>query len=121
MKKFIGGPLPVPLTPAVLSPPLLFVSGQVPTEADGSIPAGIEAQTDLVLRKIKGLVEEAGYTMADIVKTTVFMRDMSQFEAMNSVYRKYFTSNFPARSAVRAEVAIAADVEIEAIAMKPST
>src|SRR3954454_5070099 len=83
MKKFIGGPLPVPLTPAVLSPPLLFVSGQVPTEIDGSIPAGIEAQTDLVLRKIKGLVEEAGYTMADIVKTTVFMRDISQFESMN--------------------------------------
>ena len=118
MKKFFGGSLPVPLTPAVQCGPWLFVSGQVPTEADGSIPIGIEAQTDLVLRKIKALVEEAGFTLADVVKTTVFMRDMSQFDDMNGVYRKYFTSNFPARSAVRAEVAIAADIEIEAVAMK---
>lgn len=118
MKKFIGNPLPVPLTPAILSPPFLFVSGQVPTETDGSIPAGMEAQTDLVLRKIKALVEEAGFAMSDVVKTTVFMRDMSDFDAMNIVYRRYFPRNSPARSAVRAEVAIAADIEIEAIAMK---
>lgn len=118
MKKYFGGPMPVPLTPAIQVGPWLFLSGQVPTEADGSIPAGIEAQTHLVMQKIKALVEEAGFSLSDIVKTTVFMRDMSQFDDMNKAYSTYFPTDPPARSTVRAEVAIAADIEIESIAVK---
>jgi len=118
MKRFIGEPLPVPLTPAVQCGPMLFLSGQVPTRSDGSIPDGIAAQTELVLEKLRGLAKEAGYDLSDFVKTTVFLRNMKDFDAMNEVYRKFFPENPPARSCVRAEVAIAADVEIEAIAMK---
>jgi len=118
MKRFIGDRLTVPLTPAVQSADFLFLSGQVPTRPDGSIPDGIRAQTQLVLEKLAALAKEAGFELRDVVKTTVFMRDMKDFDAMNAVYRTFFPENPPARSCVRAEVAIAADVEIEAIAMK---
>jgi reactive intermediate/imine deaminase len=118
MKRFIGVPPAVPLTPAVQCGPLLFLSGQVPTETDGSIPSGIAAQTSLVLSKLRMLSEEAGFTLSDIVKTTVFLRDMSDFDGMNEVYRTFFPTNPPARSCVRAAVAIEAGIEIEAIAMK---
>lgn len=118
MKQFIGDPLPVPLTQAVQVGNMLFLSGQVPTHPDGSIPDGIAAQTELVLQKLGKVAELAGFTHADFVKTTVFLRNMSDFDGMNEVYRKFFPSNFPARSCVRAEVAIAADIEIEAIAVK---
>ena len=117
-KSFIGDPLPIPITQAIQVGPMLFMSGQVPTRPDGSIPEGIAAQTELVLQKLGAVAAQAGYTHADFVKTTVFLRDNSDFEAMNEVYRKFFPNNFPARSCVRAEVAIAADIEIEAIAVK---
>ncbi|WP_046867148.1 RidA family protein [Microvirga massiliensis] len=118
MKRFIGDPLPVPLTPAVQVGNMLFLSGQVPTRPDGSIPEGIGPQTQLVLEKLSALAEEAGFSLGDVVKTTVFLRDMKDFSGMNEVYGKFFPSNPPARSCVRAEVAIDADVEIEAIAIK---
>lgn len=120
MKKFIGEVQGVPLTPAVQCSPWLFLSGQVSTNEDGSIPEGIEAQTDLVLRQLQALARSASYELSDFVKTTIFIRDISQFQAMNAVYAKYFPEKPPARSTVQAEVAIAADVEIEAIAMKTS-
>jgi 2-iminobutanoate/2-iminopropanoate deaminase len=118
MKRIIGTNPDVPISPAVQCGPLLFLSGQVPTEADGSIPSGIKAQTDLVLRKLEAVAKEAGYGLKDFVKCTVFLRNLEDFADMNSVYRKYFPVDPPARSCVRAEVAIAADIEIEAIAMK---
>ncbi len=118
MKRFIGHNPDVPITPAVQCGQMLFLSGQVPVAEDGSIPVGIGPQTDLVLRKLRAVAQEAGYDLGDFVKTTVFLRNMADFEGMNAVYRTYFTLNPPARSCVRAEVAIAADVEIEAVAMK---
>jgi 2-iminobutanoate/2-iminopropanoate deaminase len=118
MKRIIGEKLPVPLSPAVQCGPFLFLSGQVPTRPDGSIPEGVEAQTDLVLAKLKALAEEAGFALSDIVKTTVFLKDLSNFNRMNSAYGKYFPTDPPARSCVKAEVALPVEVEIEAIAMK---
>jgi 2-iminobutanoate/2-iminopropanoate deaminase len=118
VKHFIGGTLPVPVTPAIRCGNLLFISGQVPTGPDGSIPEGIAAQADLVLRKIRGLAEEAGFTLQDVVKTTVFLRDMADFDEMNKIYRDFFPQSPPARSCVKAAVAIDARIEIEAIAMK---
>ena len=118
MKRFIGDKLPVPLTPAVQSGPFLFLSGQVPTLPDGTIPPGIAAQTELVLRKLEALAKDAGFTLQDFVKTTVFLRNLGDFDEMNKAYRQFFPSNPPARSCVKAEVALPVDVEIEAIAMK---
>jgi 2-iminobutanoate/2-iminopropanoate deaminase len=120
MKEFIGTPPAAPLTPAVRCGQFLFLSGQVPTEQDGSIPAGIAAQTQLVLTKLKELLIQAGFGLGDVVKTTVFLRDMADFDGMNDVYRTFFSVNPPARSCVKASVAIDAKIEIEAIAMKAS-
>jgi 2-iminobutanoate/2-iminopropanoate deaminase len=117
-KKFIGEPQAVPLTPAVQCGQMLFLSGQVPVREDGSIPEGIAAQTELVLQKLGAVAAKAGYGYADFVKTTVFLRDTADFDAMNVAYRKFFPDNFPARSCIQAAVAIAADIEIEAIAVK---
>jgi 2-iminobutanoate/2-iminopropanoate deaminase len=118
MKRFIGQNPDVPLTPAVQCGPLLFLSGQVPVADDGSIPAGIGPQTELVLQKLQAVAQQAGYDLSDFVKCTVFLRNMADFDGMNVVYRRFFPANPPARSCVRAEVAIAAEIEIEAIAMK---
>lgn len=118
MKRFLGEKLSVPLTPAVQCGPFLFLSGQVPTRSDNSIPKGIEAQTELVLSKLEALAKEAGFTLGDFVKTTVFLRDLGDFPRMNDAYRKFFPEDPPARSCVKAEVALPVDVEIEAIAMK---
>ena len=117
-KRFIGEQLPIPLTQAIESGPFLFLSGQVPTLPDGSIPEGISAQTELVLTKLQAVAVLAGFSLDDFVKTTVFLRNNSDFDEMNVVYRKFFPRNFPARSCIQAQVAIAADIEIEAIAMK---
>ncbi len=118
MKRFFGEKLSVPLTPAVQCGPFLFLSGQVPTLADGKIPAGVEAQTELVLRKLEALAKEAGFGLQDLVKTTVFLKDLGNFRAMNKAYAKFFPTDPPARSCVKAEVALPVEVEIEAIAMK---
>ncbi len=118
MKRFVGKNPDVPITPAVQCGPMLFMSGQVPTGPDGKIPSGIKAQTELVLRKLEAVAKDASFDLKDFVKCTVFLRHLEDFDDMNSVYRTFFPSNPPARSCVRAEVAIAADIEIEAIAMK---
>jgi reactive intermediate/imine deaminase len=105
-----------PLTPAIRAGNTLYVSGQVPRRADGTIPDGIEAQTRLVLDKIKNLVEEAGGTLEDVVKTTVFLTDRADFAGMNRVYAEYFTEVPPARSTIACGLMIDILVEIECIA-----
>ena len=89
MKQIIGKNPEVPISPAVHCGPFLFLSGQVPTESDGSIPEGIKAQTDLVLRKLEAVAKEAGFGLGDFVKCTVFLRNLKDFDDMNSVYRKF--------------------------------
>lgn len=100
---------------------LLITSGQLPLDpVTGTFPEGIEAQTRQSLTNVKAIVEAAGLTMDDVVKTTVFLSDMNNFAAMNGVYAGFFTEgSYPARSAVEvARLPKDALVEIEVIAAK---
>ena len=89
-----------PYSQAIDTGSMLFASGQIPINpADGSIPEGITAQTKQSLANVKAILAEAGLTVYNVVKTTVFLADMGDFAAFNEVYAKYFTSK-PARSCV---------------------
>ena len=98
---------------------LLFASGQIPVDPEtGIIPEGIEAQATQSLKNVKAVVEAAGSSMDKVIKTTVFLKDMNDFAAMNAIYATFFSEGqYPSRSAV--EVArLPKDVliEIEVIA-----
>lgn len=108
-----------PYSQAVTTGNLIFVSGQLPLDpATSAFPEGIAAQTRQSLTNAKNILEAAGSSMDNVVKTTVFLSDISNFGAMNEVYGTFFTEgNYPARSAF--EVACLpknALVEIEIIA-----
>lgn len=98
----------------------VFVSGQLPVNpADGTIPAGIELQTRQAMDNIGAILNEAGLTFNDIVKTTVLMADLKDFAAMNAVYAEYFPADKPSRACFQvAAVPKGALLEIEAIAGK---
>ncbi len=99
---------------------MVFVSGQLPVNpADGTIPAGIELQTRQALDNIGAILNEAGLTHNDIVKTTVLLADLNDFAAMNAVYAEYFPQDKPARVCYQV-VALpkGALIEIDAIAGK---
>ncbi len=97
---------------------LVFTSGQIPLHpASGEIPEGIEAQTRQSLENVRAILEEAGCSMESVVKATVFLSDMNNFAAMNKVYEEFFSSLYPARSAVEvARLPRDVLVEIEVIA-----
>lgn len=99
---------------------LMFVSGQIPVDpATGEIPEGITAQTARSLANVKAILEEAGITPANVVKTTVFLADMGDFAAMNEVYGNFFAKPYPARSAVAVKTLPKnVLVEIEVIAIR---
>ena len=100
---------------------LVITSGQLPIDvATGAFPEGIEAQTRQSLTNVKAILAEAGLSMDNVVKTTVFLSDMNNFAAMNGVYAQFFSEgNYPARSAVEvARLPKDALVEIEVIAVK---
>ena len=108
-----------PYSQAVKVNGLLYTSGQLPIDpATGAFPQGIEAQTRQSLTNVKAILEEAGIGMESIVKTTVFLKDMNDFAAMNGVYATFFgEGGYPARSAVEvARLPKDALVEIEVIA-----
>ena len=117
MKKISHGmPTATPLTPAIRVDRTLYVSGQVPRDSSGATPDGIENQTRMVLDRVKALVEEAGGTLDNVVKTTVFLTDRTNFAAMNRIYSEYFPSQPPARSTIECGLMIDVLVEIECIA-----
>jgi 2-iminobutanoate/2-iminopropanoate deaminase len=91
-----------PYSQAIRANGLVFVSGQIPLDpaTQQLIEGDVPAQTDRILRNIKGILEAAGTSTDKVVKTTVFLKNMSEFAAMNEVYGKYFSSNPPARSTV---------------------
>ncbi len=97
---------------------LVFASGQIPVDpATGLIPSGVEAQAHQAFKNVAALLAAAGSDISKVVKTTVFIKDMNDFAAINAVYAQYFTEPYPARSCV--EVArLPKDVllECEAIA-----
>ena len=98
---------------------LLFCSGQIPLDPQTGnlVPGDIRVQTDRVLQNVKAILDDQGLTFANVVKSTVFMTDLAGFAAMNEIYSKYFTDNFPARSTIQvAGLPKGAGVEIEVIA-----
>ena len=120
MTKQTFGTSHVPLSPAVRAGDFVFVSGQVPTGADGKVVAGgIEEQTRQVLENIKAALALAGAGMDDVVKCTVILTDVGEFAAFNKVYASYFPQNPPARTTLEAKLVIDIKVEIEAIAYSP--
>ena len=99
---------------------LVITSGQLPLDPEtGAFPEGIEAQTRQSLKNCKAVLEAAGVGMEDVIKTTVFLKDMNDFAAMNGIYSTFFEDDCPARSAVEvARLPKDAMVEIECIAYK---
>lgn len=124
MKKVISSPLAPaaigPYSQATEAAGLVFVSGQLPIDAaTGDMPEGIEAQARQSLLNIQHILEAAGLTMSNIVKTTVYLQDMSLFGSMNAVYATFFEGDYPARAAFAVK-ALPKDalVEIECIAAR---
>ncbi len=109
-----------PYSQAIKTGNTIYVSGQLPLDpATGAFPEGIKAQTKQSLTNIKNILESEGYTMADVVKTTVLLTDIAEFADMNEVYGTFFEGAFPARSAFQVvAVPKGAKLEIEAIAYK---
>ncbi|MDE7153234.1 MAG: RidA family protein [Muribaculaceae bacterium] len=109
-----------PYSQAIDAGAFVFISGQIPVNpATGEIAEGITAQTNQSLMNVKAILAEAGLTVDNVIKTTVFLRDMNDFAAMNEVYAQHFTAPFPARSAVAVrELPKQVLVEIEVIASK---
>ena len=110
-----------PYSQAIQVENLVYTSGQIPIDpATGVfVEGGIKAQTRQSLLNVKAILEEAGLTMSDVVKTTVFMADMNDFSDMNTVYAEFFAEPYPARSAVAVKtLPKGALVEIEAVAGK---
>ena len=110
-----------PYSQAILVGNLVYTSGQIPIDpATGSfIEGGIKEQTHQSLSNVQAILSEAGLSMSNVIKTTVFMADMNDFAAMNEVYAEFFTEPYPARSAVAVKtLPKGALVEIEVIAAK---
>jgi 2-iminobutanoate/2-iminopropanoate deaminase len=99
---------------------LLFCAGQIPLDPahpGGPLPIDIQAQTQRVLENVKLILEDQKLSFSNVVKTTVFMTNLNDFAAMNEVYGRYFTDNFPARSTIQvAALPRGASVEIEVVA-----
>jgi 2-iminobutanoate/2-iminopropanoate deaminase len=111
-----------PYSQGILSESLLFTSGQIPLDpATGSlVSGGIQSETKQVLENLKAVLEAGGAGLKDVVKTTVYMADLSEFAQMNEVYGIYFSGEPPARSTVGvASLPRGASVEIEAVAVVP--
>lgn len=107
-----------PYSQAVLVGNLLFTSGQIPLRADGSLNDGdIAVQTTQVLANLRAVIEAAGADLSKVVKTTVFLKNLDDFAAMNEVYAEVFAGHTPARSTVQvAKLPRDVLIEIEAIA-----
>jgi len=110
----------LPLSPIVEHSGMIFCSGQIPLYLKaGNMENDPARATDLVLRNMAALLEEAGCTMADVVKTTVFVKDLEDYEIINSEYAKHFTAPYPARSLVQvSRLPRDSVVEIECIAIR---
>ena len=109
-----------PYVHAVKAGNIVFTSGQLGLIPEtGELAEGVEAQAEQAIKNIQVVLEEAGCTLKDVVKTTVFLADMKDFAAINVIYAKYFNENPPARSCVQAAALPKGGLfEIELIAVK---
>ena len=109
-----------PYSQAVRAGGFIFCSGQIPLDPKTGefVAGGVAEQTEQVMRNLSAVLEAAGASLAQVVKTTVFLADMNDFAAMNEVYGRYFQENPPARATVQAaRLPRDARVEIEVIAL----
>ncbi len=109
-----------PYVQAILAGNTLYSSGQLGLiPATGALPEGVEAQTRQSLANIRAILDEAGFAITDVVKTTVFIKDMKDFPAVNAVYAEFFGDHRPARSCVEvARLPKDGLVEIEFVAVR---
>ncbi len=110
-----------PYSQAIEANGMLFISGQIPLDpATGKIVEGdITEQTEQVMKNIAAILEAAGYSFENVVKSTCLLSDMSNFAAMNAVYGKYYSNEPPARAAFAVKgLPLNALIEIETIAVK---
>ncbi len=112
-----------PYSQAVVAGDYVFTAGQIGLDpATGAMADGVVAQTEQVLRNLSAVLDAAGCSFADVVKTTVFVADMRDYAAVNGVYATAFAEPFPGRSAVEAaRLPKDALVEIEVVAYRPRT
>jgi len=107
-----------PYSQAIVLGDMVFTSGQIPVNPEtGKIPEGVKAQAEQAFSNLKNLIEASGGKMANVIKTTVFIKNMEDFATINEIYASYFEAPYPARSCV--EVArLPKDVllEVEAVA-----
>ena len=115
-----AAPAAGPYSQAIRTDDLVFASGQLPIDPKtGNMPDGIDAQTRQSLANLCAVLEEGGASFASVVKTTVFLKDMGDFAAMNAIYADHFNELPPARSTIEvARLPKDALVEIEAIALR---
>ena len=109
-----------PYSQAIEANGMLFISGQIPVNpATGTVPEGITAQTEQVLKNVEAILKEAGYGFENVIKTTCLLSDIANFKAMNEVYAKYYTKDCPTRAAFAVkDLPMGVLVEIETIAAK---
>ncbi len=110
-----AAPAPIgPYSQAVLSGNTLYVSGQIPInpKSGNLIKGSIEEETDQVMQNLFAILKEANMSFSDVVKCSIFVKDLSDFAAINTVYGKYFTANPPARETVEVS-RLPKDVNVE--------
>ena len=109
-----------PYSQAIQAGHFLYVSGQIPVNpANGEVPGDIAAQTKQSLENLKAILEKAGYTLSNVVKTTIFAADINNFAEVNKVYSEYFAKEAPARSFVAVkDLPKGVGIEIEAVAWR---
>jgi 2-iminobutanoate/2-iminopropanoate deaminase len=109
-----------PLSQAIKHDDTVYVSGNVPIdpETDELVEGGVGSQTRMVMENIEAILEAAGTSMDNVVRTRIFMTDMDAFGEMNEVYEEFLTDPYPARTAVRAEMAspeILVEIDVTAV------
>jgi 2-iminobutanoate/2-iminopropanoate deaminase len=107
-----------PYSPALHHGNRLYISGQIPVNpADGSIPEALTEQTKVVMEHISSLLDKAGFSFSDLVKTTIYTTELSGFTDINEVYQSFLTKPYPARATIEVSaLPKGVKVEIEAIA-----
>lgn len=109
-----------PYSQAIVNGNLIFTSGQIYLTAEGKLLEGtIEEQTHQVMKNLRAVLEEAGVTFNDVVKTTIYVTDMSVYSKVNEVYGSYFVEPFPTRETVCVQsLPLKANIEISMVAVK---
>ncbi len=115
-----GAPLGLPFSPGIRAGDFLFISGQGAFDRAGKVVSGdIRVQTRLTLENFKRIVEEGSSSMENVVQTTVYLRDLSDFAGMNDVYARFFPEPRPSRATVQAQLLFGMLIEIMGVAHVP--